>query len=171
MIRWGMIGLLFASLSAWVGATGPSPLTPVDRLRFFQQNRSLLEELVHRSLELTEQTDPLARVEASHHLIQRLSEEMEHAGQAQASQRVLELGEHIGHLLQNGVMPNFTDAHREVTAGSAQEVRLLDLRSKMLQTLEPVLELLKSQKDRQRLHQQLGQTTREISERIQPKQP
>ncbi|HEY8506065.1 MAG TPA: hypothetical protein VIL46_15875, partial [Gemmataceae bacterium] len=67
MTRWGVSIGLFALLATLVGAQGPQPSDgeAVKRMKFFQRNRALVEELVRRSLDLTRQADPLERVKVS----------------------------------------------------------------------------------------------------------
>src|SRR5687767_11341308 len=101
MSRYATVLLLFAMLSALVGAQGPSPH---DQAQMLARNRSLLRSTVENSLDLSAKTDHLQRAGTCTRLVKLWAGEVERAAQNRDAPRAAEMGRHLNRVVEGGVV-------------------------------------------------------------------
>jgi hypothetical protein len=114
---------LFAVLAGWTSAQNTTD-TAGDRMARFARNRTLVEDLVTRGLDLSNANDPLARATACQQVAADLTIGLQAAADADDPDRVAEVGEYLGTVLKEAVAPALADARNTIPAGSPEAGRL-----------------------------------------------
>jgi hypothetical protein len=96
----------------------------VERAVQVQRNYGLIQTLVESGLHLAAEEDPLKRARQCLDVAGRLAEEIRQAAEKREELRVIELGEHLHALLEQGVAGNVGLARRQIPLGSTAEKSL-----------------------------------------------
>lgn len=116
-----------AALAAWVSAqTGTGP-TAADSLRMLKLNRGLYEDLTAHALALGERHTALDRADECRRVADRLGREVQDAARLNNPDRVAEVGDHLGAVVADGLVPNLTDARDGISPKSPEFKRLQDV--------------------------------------------
>lgn len=130
MTRAALTLTLFAGLSLWASAQ--------DRNREFHQqlkqleaNRLLLDQLIDHGLNLSSAEkggNSLARARECREAAEKLAAALKAASADDTDpERVAELGDHIAAVVRDGLVPNLTQAGRDIPPGSQDYKRLTEL--------------------------------------------
>jgi hypothetical protein len=120
---------VLAALAAWASAQNPAPGEAAgERMDRFARNRSLVESLVARGVDLANTNDPLQRAGVCHDTAAELGGRLREAVAADDPVRVAELTEYLGAVAHGGLIPNLEDARQVIPARSPEEEKLLKLR-------------------------------------------
>ncbi|MCZ2340424.1 MAG: hypothetical protein LC104_01350 [Bacteroidales bacterium] len=121
-------------LASWLGvvvvtavSAGPdSPPFPTaaEQLQMLQSNRSLLEQLLDRSVAISDSESSLTRAEACRSAAQTLTRALQDATPATEPGRVAELADHLSTLWTEGLAPILHETRQEVHPGSPDYERL-----------------------------------------------
>ncbi|MCE9567732.1 MAG: hypothetical protein K8U57_37505 [Planctomycetes bacterium] len=128
MVRLLLLLISFATLAAWAGAQGPTPLAAEDKMKLFKSNRVLIENLVNHGIDLSDANDPLKRAEECRKTAVTLGNYVERAAKEdQNPDRVAELANLMGEVVRDGLAPNLDEAERTNTPESPQGKRVKEL--------------------------------------------
>jgi hypothetical protein len=115
MRRTPLLLILFAGTAAWAGAQhGPDASV---RVQMLNKNRVTLGLLVEDGLALAD-TDDVGRVKISRQAAETVRRDLETATMGQDADRVVELGEHLVKLFDDGLVPSLESATTNVPEGS-----------------------------------------------------
>jgi len=121
--------LIFLGLAAWAGAQGPAPgLSAADRLRLHRANRTLLADLVSAGVALGGADRPVARAETCQESARVIGIALRKAAEAQDADRVAELGDHLDHMVRDGLVPLLDEVRQTTPAESPDGKRLKAVR-------------------------------------------
>ena len=115
MRRSGVSLFVIAALCAWVSAQGPPPLTAEIQVKQFKANRTLIENLVDRNLELSSADDPLRRAEACQRTAGTLANYLQRAAGDGDSERVAEFAGLFSKVIREGLVPNLDAAKKSIS--------------------------------------------------------
>jgi hypothetical protein len=123
---------LFAGLSLWASAQDRTP--PMDqRLKQFEANRVLLDQLINHGLNLSSAEkggNSLARAEECRLAAATLAAALTAASANDSDpERVAELCDHIAAVVRDGLVPNLTQAKKDIPPGSPDHKRFTELSS------------------------------------------
>jgi len=102
-------------------AEDPAATPTPERAIQVQRNYRLIRTLVESGLHLAAEEDPLKRARQCLDVAGRLAEEIRQAAEKREELRVVELGEHLHALLEQGVAGNIALARRQIPSGSTAE--------------------------------------------------
>jgi hypothetical protein len=136
MVRIASTLLVFATLSAWAGAQGPTGIPAADRLKLLRANRQLIENMVDNGIDLARADTPLRRADVCYRTTRSLSEAMQAAAGEQNLDRVAELCGHLDAVVRDALAPNLADASRTIPPGSPDESELKKLRATALKDFD-----------------------------------
>ena len=133
--------LIFAALAVVVGAQGPAAKPSLaEQVKMIQRNRELYKLAVHNGLNQSTKVDALERAGISFELAKEFGDEMRKAAVSHDSARVVELGQHLNRVVEQGVVANLSQARKITKAGSESEKALLDRRDKAIEDLKSIEE-------------------------------
>lgn len=141
MTRTLLVGLIFASLSAWVSAQpGPATPSPAEQLRLMQANRPLLDALLEASLKVSEANSPLLRADACRTAVATLGSALRDASADQDANpdRVIELSDHLTIVVTEGLAPTLAQARQTIPPGSPDFERLKTVQAELRQDLDAI---------------------------------
>ncbi len=124
MRRLLLLPLLVAVLVPAAVAEDPAVLPAAERVVQVQRNYGLIQTLVESGLHLAAEEDPLKRALQCLDVAGRMVEEIRQAAEKREELRVVELGEHLHALLEQGVAGNVGLARRQTPLGSTAEKSL-----------------------------------------------
>lgn len=138
--------LMFAVVLVPVSSgQAPAPLpTAAEQLHMLQTNRSLLEQLLDRSVAISDSETSLARAEACQAAAQTLTGALKATADNGEPGRLAELADHLGTLWAEGLAPVLEQTRREVRPGSPDYERLERLEKETAADVENVTEVLKT---------------------------
>lgn len=124
-----LASLFLAAILVPVSAgQAPTPLpTAAEQLQMLQSNRSLLEQLLDRSVAISDSETSLARAEACQAAAQTLTRTLQSTTPAAEPGRVAELADHLSTLWTQGLAPVLDETRRVVRPGSPDYARLEQL--------------------------------------------
>lgn len=125
MARTALSLVIVAGLSAWAAAQAVP--TAAEQARLFERNRDLLQTLLSDGLAAADD-GPLTRIAACRQAARTLSRALDDACQMEEPDRVAELGDHLGDVLADGLVPALASARTVYTPGSPgyEEFQKLD---------------------------------------------
>ena len=132
--------IAFAALSAWVSAQGPASLPAEIRVKQFQTNRILIENLVDHGMDLAGADSPLRRAEACQRTARTLASYLERAAGAEDADRVAEFANLYGEVVRDGVVPSLDAAGKTIPEGSREWTQLTALRTNVVKDLKDARE-------------------------------
>jgi hypothetical protein len=135
--------LISAALATLVGAQNSTKPSLAEQVKMIQRNRELYRIAVHNGLNQTTQIDPLERARVSADLAKEFGEEMRKAAASHDAARVVELGQHLNRVVDQGVASNLLQARKNIKAGSASEKALLDRRDQAIEDLKSLEESIR----------------------------
>ncbi|HEY2784289.1 MAG TPA: hypothetical protein VGJ05_04865 [Fimbriiglobus sp.] len=115
--------VLFACSAAWAGAQHGSP-DAAKRLEMLAENRTTIEILLDRGLDLAGTSDYVERVDESRKAADALRQALADAADTQDPDRVVELGEHLSKLFSDGLVPTLNAAAKNIPEWSPSFDRL-----------------------------------------------
>jgi hypothetical protein len=121
---------LFAGLSVWASGQDRAPLVD-QQLKQLEENRLLLDQLIDHGLNLSSAEkggNSLARAEECRLAAATLAAALK-AAPANDPERVAELSDHIAAVVRDGLVPNLTQAGKDIPPGSRDYERLKGLSS------------------------------------------
>jgi hypothetical protein len=121
MRRLLFLPLLAAFLVPAALAEDPAALPAPERAVQVQRNYGLIQTLVESGLHLAAEEDPLKRAHQCLDVAGRMAAEIRQAAEKREELRVVELGEHLHALLEQGVAGNIGLARRQIPSGSTAE--------------------------------------------------
>jgi hypothetical protein len=128
--------LISAALATLVGAQNSTKPSLAEQVKMIQRNRELYKIAVHNGLNQTTQIDPLERARVSFELAKDFGDEMRKAAASHDAARVVELGQHLNRVVDQGVAGNLSLARKNIRAGSESEKILLDRRDQAIEDLK-----------------------------------
>jgi hypothetical protein len=136
--------LISAALATLVGAQGqPAKPSLAEQVKMTQRNRELYKIAVHNGLNQSNQSAPLERARISSDLAKDFGEEMRKAAAGHDAARVVELGQHLNRVVDQGVAANLSQARKTIPAGSEAEKALFDRRDKAIEDLKALEESIR----------------------------
>lgn len=136
--------LTFAAVAAWASAQGPAPgRTAAQQLALFRANRPLLESLIDYAVKVSAAPDPVGRVDQCREAVAAVGRAVREAAEAEDTDRVAELGEHLSGLLADGLEPALRSAGDGVPPGSPSAEELAKVRAGTERELTQVLNALR----------------------------
>ena len=135
--------LISAALATLVGAQNSTKPSLAEQVKMIQRNRELYRIAVHNGLNQTTQVDPLKRARISTDLAKEFGEEMRKAAASHDAARVVELGQHLNRVVDQGVAANLSQARKNIKAGSESEKALLDRRDQAIEDLKSLEESIR----------------------------
>ncbi|HEV3145121.1 MAG TPA: hypothetical protein VGZ47_14625 [Gemmataceae bacterium] len=136
--------LVSAALAAIVGAQGQTAKPSLaEQVKMIQRNRELYKIAVYNGLTQAEKFDPLERAHVSTELAKEFGAEMRKAAEHHDSARVVELGQHLNRVVDQGVAANLSLARKNIKVGSKSEEALRDRRDKALEDLKSLEESIR----------------------------
>jgi len=145
--------LISAALATIVGAQGSSKPSLAEQVKMIQRNRELYRIAVHNGLNQTEKVDPLDHARISAELAKDFGDEMRKAAASHDAARVVELGQHLNRVVDQGVAANLSQARKNIKAGSEFEKALFDRRDQAIEDLKSLEE---------NIRQNLGPDSKEV---------
>jgi hypothetical protein len=152
MKRWLLLTILVAAL-LWRGlettsprAVAEDPVSPPpvsERVLGVQRNFSLIQSLVQGGLRLAAEPEPQKRADQCLSVAGQLADEIRQAAEKRDFTRIMELGEHLHALLEQGVAANLRLARRRTPADSTAEKQLqeaCDQATRLVRQLEEFLQ-------------------------------
>lgn len=130
MTRTALALTLFAGLSLWASAQDRNPEFH-QRLKQLEANRLLLDQLIEHGLNLSSAEkggNSLARAEECRIAAATLAAALK-AAPSDDPERVAELCDHIAAVVHDGLVPNLTQAGKDIPPGSRDYERLKGLSS------------------------------------------
>ncbi len=119
---------LFAlvALSVWASAQSSTAPQTADHLRLLATNRTLLDSMLDRALDLSDAGNPLERAERCRKATATLGAELRTAAADPAADpdRVAELSEHLSAVVRDGLAPTLAEARGQIHPGSPDYPRL-----------------------------------------------
>jgi hypothetical protein len=116
MRRTPLFLILFAGSAAWAGAQHRPDTSK--RVEMLAKNRTTLLLLVDRGLDLGATDDEVSRVKLSRQAAETVRRDLADAAATHDVDRVVELGEHLTRLYDNGLVQTLDAATRNVPEGS-----------------------------------------------------
>ncbi len=107
--------MIFAGTAMWAGAQHGDASK---RLEMLAKNRATIELLVDRGLDLGTTDRVVSRVDLSRQAADAVRRALADAAELQDADRVVELGEHLVKLFENGLVPTLETATENVHEGS-----------------------------------------------------
>jgi hypothetical protein len=162
---------LFALLAPLAGAADQAQVSG-ERARQFQRNRDLIQTLVHGSLRLATEDDPLKRAEQCNGLAEQLAAAIRQAAECRDTTRVVELGQHLHALLEQGIAANLRTARKQIPPGSTLEKQLERVRKQAADLVQPLEEQLEegvgaaNQEDMEQTRKALREGRHEVNNAI-----
>ena len=125
MSRWPFCVAAFGIMAAVVGAQDHTPADPREQAALFGDNKALMGQLIDSSLDVSDERDPVERVKSGHTVLTALVAELKEADDRGDLGRVEELGEHLGSLVGDGVIPALKTGRELIAPGSREDKDLL----------------------------------------------
>jgi hypothetical protein len=135
--------LVSAALATIVGAQGSSKPSLAEQVKMIQRNRELYKIAVYNGLNQTEKVDPLDRARVSSELAKDFGDEMRKAAASHDAARVVELGQHLNRVVDQGVAANLSQARQTIKAGSKWEEALFERRDQAIEELKSLEESIR----------------------------
>jgi hypothetical protein len=128
---------------------GAAPPHATERALRFRQDSGLIQTLVQMSLQLARHEDPLERADLCQRMAELLADELQRAAENREKARILELGQYLQTLLEEGVAFNLSLARKVIPRNSSREKALQALGDRVRKLLQPVEEQLRRDADHQ----------------------
>jgi hypothetical protein len=140
MIRSASILLIFAGLTAVVGAQGPkSGLTAAQQQQLFQRNRSMIQSLVDSTVDMSSvhSGNALERAKTYRKVIVEFQRELGSAADSSDATRIAELGNHLDTLMRQGMAPSLKKADQQIGGPTGSGYKdLIELRDRTVELVD-----------------------------------
>ncbi len=130
MIHRTVIMILLLLLCNFLSAQpGPLEVTPVQRIKLFEKNASIIDKLLDGSLKLAKSTnEPLQASDSYRQTLLELEDQIKKAAGHGDRSRVRELSGCLNNLMNRGFLPALGKARKRVSLGHPDEKQLFELR-------------------------------------------